>query len=252
MGALTLFHLNDLQNNPRILHFERLGSTTLTISENTEYRWLALNDAVQSVMSLAAPHRPILPHLSALLLCFYYRQHPKKVTELGLGGGSLQRFFRFHFPLCEVLSVEYSADVIRLFEQWFWPSGAPCQIIQQDAQQAIKQIEPQDLLFIDLFAEHGSPEFVFSKNFYQDCSKALKQDGLMVINLLSASWLQSEQLLEILSELQLQFRILAVPGYQNKVVFAARQALPVMDFDNHLQQTAQQYQLDLNAVVFMR
>ncbi|WP_339389247.1 hypothetical protein [Planctobacterium marinum] len=203
-------------------------------------------------MSLHSPHQPVLPHLSALLLCFYYRQRPQKVTELGLGGGSLQRFFRYHFPLCEIRSIEYSARVIRLFEQWFWPAGSPCQIVQQDAQQAIKDVAAQDLLFIDLFAEQGSPDFVFSQAFYQDCCNALNPDGLMVINLLSASWLQSEQLLEILSELQLQFRILAVPGYQNKVIFAARQALPVLDFDSQLQQVARQYQLDLNAVVFMR
>lgn len=206
---------------------------------------------MQTVMSLEKPWRPILPHLSALLLCFYYCHRPKTTTELGLGGGSLQRFFRYHFPNCAFQSVEFSEDVIQLFQDWFQAGFTDYQISHLDAQLALRNLRAQDLLFIDLFSGHGSPDFVFSERFYQNCLQTLSHKGLLVINLVTASYLQSELLLDILRSLKLHFRSLSVPGYQNKIIFAATHSLPAIQYDNGLQELARQYELNLDAVVAM-
>lgn len=250
-GISALFHLNDLQYDSRILHFERVGSTSLSISENPEFRWLSIDDAVQSVMDVHTPWRPVLPHLSALLLCFYYLPNPRQILELGLGGGSLQRFIRYHFPKSDLLSVEYSSEIIALFGQWFNQGYEDYQILHQDARYTIKEAPSQDLIFIDLFAKQGTPDFIFTEEFYLDCVKALNPEGLLAINLISGSYLQSELVFDILRALKLNFRVFSVPGYQNKVVFASRSALPAIRYDDNLEHLAKRYGLNLNAVVAM-
>ncbi|BDX04686.1 hypothetical protein MACH26_02070 [Planctobacterium marinum] len=210
---------------------------------------MSIDDAVQSVMDLRTPWQPILPHLSALLLCFYYLPAPKQVMELGLGGGSLQRFFRYHFPKVNLLSVEYSSQVIALFKQWFNQGYQDYQVLHQDARYAIKEASSQDLIFIDLFAKQGTPDFVFTEEFYLDCARGLNPEGLLAINLISGSHLQSELVLDILRTLNLNFRVFSVPGYQNKIVFACYNALPAIRYDSNLEHLARRYGLNLNAIV---
>ena len=202
-------------------------------------------------MSLKMPWQPVLPHLSALLLCFYYLPAPKKALELGLGGGSIQRFFRYHFPESTLLSVEYSEKVIALFRRWFNEGYANYQVIQQDARQAITDAALQDLIFIDLFAKQGTPDFVYTEHFYRQCMQALDPKGLLAINLISGSYLQSELVFDMLRSLNLNFRVFSVPGYQNKIVLASQCALPAIRYDDNLEHLARRYGLNLNAVVAM-
>lgn len=202
-------------------------------------------------MSLDASWQPVLPHLSALLLCFYYKPNPKKTLELGLGGGCLQRFFRYHFPQSALLSVEYSQQVINLFRHWFHGDHDEITIVHRDAQEAIQSTSSQDLIFVDLFAKQGTPGFVFSEPFYRDCLNALNPDGLLTLNLITSSYLQSELVLDILRSLGLSYRALSVPGYQNKIVFASRTTLPAIQYDANLQSLANRYGLNLNHVIAM-
>lgn len=251
VGVTTLFKLSDLANDSRIVHFEKEGSTAISISENEKYRWLSFNDAVQTVVCLKAPWKPILPHLSAMLLVLRYIPKPDRILELGLGGGSLQRFMRHHFPQCTITSIENNPQVISLFQQWFNDLNQKHHIICGDAQQEIGNHNEQQLIFIDLFSKSGSPDFVSSIDFYMDCLTALQTNGALVINLITQYQTQIDVTCDLLKQLNLNIRVFSIPGFQNRIIMASREELPVIDYDAQLNHMAREYDLNLNAVVAM-
>lgn len=251
MEELNLFKLSDLNIGSRILHFENLGSTTISVSENDNYRWMTIDDAVQTVQCKQQPHRPLLPHLNALLLVLCYQPSPQNILELGLGGGSLPRFFNYHFPRSKIISIENNPAVVSQFNKWFSDSLTTHDIVIADASQKISAYKQQDLIVVDLFSKNGSPDFVSTLPFYQDCVNALSTSGVLAINFIAQYQLQFDMTLDLLRQLNLHIRTFSVPGYQNKIVMAARQDLPFLQYDESLNQFAQQYQLDLNQIVAM-
>ena len=265
VGVKILFTLNDLNIGSRILHFEKQGSTAISVSENDDYRWMSIDGAVQSVLFKPQPQHPVLPHLSAVLMALRYylsAEHIAKntsddlnVLELGLGAGSLPRFFSHHFSTSKITSIENNPAVVSLFQKWFSQphntSQAQHKIVLADASQKITEYQHQDLLFVDLFAKKGSPDFVSTLPFYQNCMSALNDNGILTINLIAQYQLQLEMTLELLQQLKLHIRTFSIPGYQNKVIIAARQPLPFLQYDDSLVQFARKYDLDLNQIVAM-
>lgn len=251
VGVTTLFKLSDLAIDSRIVHFEKQGATAISISENAKYRWLSFNDAVQTVVCLQAPWKPILPHLSAMLLVLRYIPRPDKILELGLGGGSMQRFIQHHFQQCTITSIENNPQVIRLFQQWFNDSNQKHHIVCGDAQLEIGKYQEQQLIFIDLFSKSGSPDFVSSIDFYQVSLAALQTNGILVINLITQYQTQIDLTCVLLKQLNLNLRIFSIPGFQNRIIIASRKELPCIDYDPQLNQMVREYDLNLNAVVAM-
>lgn len=247
------------------MHFEKQGSTAISVSENDDYRWMSIDDAVQSVLCKAQPYKPLLPHLNAVLMALRYHlltQHAStkrsddlNVLELGLGAGSLPRFFSYHFPTSRITSIENNPLVVSLFQAWFSEtvaaSRAQHDIVTADASKQITKCKNQDLVFVDLFAKHGSPDFVSTIHFYQQCINALKKHGILTINLIAQYQMQFEMTQDMLQRLNLHVRTFFIPGYQNKVIIAARQPLPFLHYDDSLLQFAQKYALDLNQIVAM-
>jgi spermidine synthase len=250
-GDITLFKISDIEEGAHIVHLEHTGSTVISVSENAHYRWLSFDDAIQTVVSKEAAWRPLLPHLSAVLLVLKYRPSPDNILELGLGGGTLQRFFKHHFPDCHVTSIENNAQVIRQFQRWFSDPTQRYHIICGDAESEVQNQSEQDIIVIDLFSESGSPDFVSTTKFYENCLQSLNEKGLLVINLIARYQLQFEMTLDLLRKLDLNLRTFAIPGYQNKIIMAARQQLPAIQYDQELNNMAKQFELNLNAVVAM-
>jgi len=101
-------------NQGRLVYLSNTADQ-ITISENEHYRWLAFDDVIQSVMHLRCPEKLTLPHHYAALLPLLFFK-PKKIIELGLGGGNLSRFLSTLHPDIHVLSIELSQTVIACFQ----------------------------------------------------------------------------------------------------------------------------------------
>ena len=231
------------------MHFENYGSTAIGIHENSDYRWLSLDGAIQSVFANAEPHRPVLPHLSAMLLALRYCPAPNKILELGLGGGAMQRFFQRYFPQTLITSIENNQRIIQLCKDWFEPDAPIKRIIEGDAQQKILEYHHQDIVIVDLFSRTGSPDFVSTPEFFKNCVNSLHDDGLLVINLITPLQMKIELTLELLRQQKLHFRTFSIPGFQNRVIIAAQKPLPMIDYSPELNNFANYYGLNLNNVV---
>ncbi|TMM45022.1 hypothetical protein [Colwellia ponticola] len=103
----------------------------ITVSENDHYRWMAFNDVVQSIMRKRKPWQLTLPHHIALLLPLLFCK-PKRIIELGLGGGNLTRFLRHLSPDIMLTTVDHSQEVINYFEQYFNPDKVCFDLICAD------------------------------------------------------------------------------------------------------------------------
>lgn len=210
---------------------------------------MTINDAVQTVMSLTQKEKPVLPHLSAMLMSLYYFPQPQHILELGLGGGSMQRFFRHYFPQSSITTVENDAAVIRLFQDWFSENRTDHDIRFEDAQDALKHPQKYDFVIVDLFSRTGSPDFLNDTAFYQQCLTTLSEQGVLVMNLIVQYQLQANLIEDILKESGLKVRFFSVPGYQNRILIASRTNLSKVRYNAQLQSLALTYGLDLNGVI---
>ena len=253
MSELTLFNIDHQLTEAHILTFANADSTKLAVQQNQHFRWLEMNNTVQTVMDLTTPYKPVLPHMHGMLLALYYMTNPKSVLELGLGGGAIQRFFGHHFPNCTVTSVELNKQIIHYFHEHFspnWQTDEKHQIINQDAQLAIQKQSGHDLIFIDLFSANSPPPFLNEQSFYQDCVKALSENGLLVLNLLPIAQIQTidvEQLITTATGFAPQ--IYSIPHYRNRIFICGQCPLTPLPFNNKLQQICERFQLDLMNIV---
>lgn len=201
-------------------------------------------------MSTQEEHRPVLPHLSAMLLALRYMPTPANVLELGLGGGALQRFFNHFYPESTITTVELDRKIIEIYREFFdCPNGSEY-IIEADAQTEICNHKTIDLLIIDLFSERGSPEFLYEEPFYKSCFDAVSKDGVIVINLLPELQMQTIQVTALLEAISgFSCRVFSCPGYRNRIIMCAKAELPRLEYTQELNDFCQERFINLNDIV---
>lgn len=245
-----IFNLKQDLEQQSLLYMRDLGgSKALSVERNEHYCWLKINSTVHSVMSVKQPEQLILPHLHAMMLAQYFVPQASSALELGLGGGSIQRYLA-HFNPITLTSVDISPDVIACFDHYFNPNQIHGNIIQADALDYLAQAKDIDLLFIDLFAEQHCPEFLFTADFYRCCQECLSANSLLVLNLLPAGEHQVDQVMQLLQQ---QFGRLpmcfSIPGYINRILMVADRDIPRIRFDQDFFSFVNKMAINLNLFV---
>ena len=202
--------------NGTILHLERSGSLTISVAENTHYRWLSFGDVIQSIMHKRKLASLTLPHQILLCLPLLW-MHSPKVIEFGLGGGNFTRFMSARYGVNTVTSIEYDERVISLFHQYFNPLLAITDIKAEEANHYIgsNSLAQFDWIIIDIYPSKGVLEKILKKMYKMPSSlKALS------INLPNYSDNEIEQLLKRLSPFKDKFevRYFNVPKYSNIII----------------------------------
>lgn len=142
---------------------------------------------IQSEMQLSAPDRLVL-HYARAMMCFtLFKPQPRHILMVGLGGGSLVKFCHRYLPASRITVLELRADVIALRQQFMIPADdARLQVIHADAANYLQHIPASvDVLLVDGFDEAGLPPDLCSARFYADCKRALRDDGVLVVNMFS-------------------------------------------------------------------
>jgi spermidine synthase len=109
----------------------------------------------------------------------------KQVTILGLGGGGLVHCLNHFFPAINLKAVELRQLVINVAVEWFTlPVEESLQVFCDDAQYYMARVEPAetDLIFSDLYQASGMSEVQQQADFISHCSKALTDNGCLIIN----------------------------------------------------------------------
>jgi len=187
------------------------GEESLSVSENSHFRWLAFNNdkdeqVIQSVMHKRKPWQLTLPHQTALLLPLLFFK-PQHIVELGLGGGNLDRFLAHTCPGISIKSIEYSSIVIENFTRYFNPEKVAIEVIHRDSNDWLAQTEKTlpDWLICDVY-QHKEQDF--------------DSNGCLSINLPDATDSEVNLCLTVLQQLSSEHNIIYfhIPNYLNIVI----------------------------------
>lgn len=155
------------------------------------------------------------------------------ILLMGLGGGSMAKYFFDHFPLCRIEAIEYRQVVAQIAYDYFdLPRDSRLNVVIDDAahyarERGVMQREFYRLIMLDLFDSEGIAPSLFSETFLTQCQSMLKKDGILVVNLWNNK-AQFEQLFVWLGSLfQAKLLFLPVHGMVNTIGFFFHEDTPL-------------------------
>jgi spermidine synthase len=156
----------------------------LTISEDRGVRHLHVGgEAIQSAMRLSDPYALELDYTRCMMSFLLFHPDPRRALMIGLGGGSLAKFFHRRLPALRTHVLEYDERVIATARSLFHvpADDARLTIEHGDGVQALAP-ECCDLLVVDGFEDESTPSALVSQAFFDAAWCALESPGVLVMN----------------------------------------------------------------------
>lgn len=159
----------------------------LTVSEERGVRTLHVGgEAIQSSMRLSDPFSLELEYTRCMTAFLLFHPRPTRALKIGLGGGSLVKFFWKRLPWMRTRVVELDARVVRVAREQFHlpPDDARLEVEIGDGAEALAP-ECCDLLVVDAFDDEYPPAALVSQAFFDAAWLALASPGALVLNLMN-------------------------------------------------------------------
>ena len=143
-------------------------------------------DAIQSAMRLGDPYALALDYTRCMMAFLLFHAEPREALMVGLGGGSLAKFFYRHFRKASIRVIELDARVVAAAREHFHvpPDGERFRIEIGDGAEALFP-ECCDTLVIDAFEDELHVPQLASGEFYDGAFLALREPGAMVVNFMN-------------------------------------------------------------------
>ncbi|WP_137817751.1 spermidine synthase [Pseudomonas sp. 2FG] len=156
----------------------------IRVMEVGEYRFLEFGDAIeQSCVFTADPSWLEYDYTRAMLIGALCHEAPESALFLGLGAGTLTQACLKFLPLEDVEAIELRPDVPRLAMEFLGLDDDPRLYVRiGDALELLESAEPADLIFVDLYTDHGPGVGHLAWRFLDSCQKRLNPGGWLVIN----------------------------------------------------------------------
>ena len=140
---------------------------------------------VQSSMRVSHPDELQVDYTRTMMSFLLLNPRPRRITMIGLGGGSLAKFCHRHLPRASMWVVEINPHVIALRDAFqVPPDDARFQVVEADGACFVRETDERfDVLMVDAFDAQGMPAALGRRRFYDDCLDVLVPAGLMVVNL---------------------------------------------------------------------
>jgi spermidine synthase len=189
-------------------------------------------EAIQSAMRLADPYALALDYTRCMMAFLLFHPEPREALMIGLGGGSLAKFFFQHFRKTRMRVVELDARVVAAARAHFElpPNDARLSVEIGDGAEALSP-ECCDVLVVDAFHDEQHVPKLASAEFYDAASLALAEPGAMVVNFMD----DDPMLDETLQRLEAAFggAVLAMPALYdpNIVAFAFKGVAPAFEWE---------------------
>jgi spermidine synthase len=142
--------------------------------------------AIQSAMRLGDPYALALDYTRCMMAFLLFHPQPRRALMIGLGGGSLAKFFYRNLKKTSVRVVELDPRVLAAARRQFHvpPDGERFQVEIGDGVHALYP-ECCDTLVIDAFEDELHVPRLASAEFYDGAFLALTEPGAMVINFMN-------------------------------------------------------------------
>jgi len=156
----------------------------LVVSEERGVRHLHVGgEAIQSAMRLEDPYALELDYTRCMMAFLLFHPAPRRALMIGLGGGSLAKFFHRRLAGLRTRVLEYDERVIATARALF-------QVPSDDARLSIEHgdgieaLAPEccDLLVVDGYEDEATPSALVSQAFFDAAWCALEEPGALVMN----------------------------------------------------------------------
>jgi spermidine synthase len=143
-------------------------------------------EAIQSAMRVGEPYALALDYTRCMMAFLLFHPEPREALMIGLGGGSLAKFFHKHFRKTSIRVIELDARVLAAAREHFHvpPDGARFRVEIGDGADALYP-ECCDTLVIDAFEDELHVPKLASAEFYDGAFLALREPGAMVVNFMN-------------------------------------------------------------------
>jgi len=158
----------------------------LTISEERGVRHLHVGgEAIQSAMRLDDPFALELDYTRCMMAFLLFQPAPRRALMIGLGGGSLAKFFHRRLAGLRTHVVECDERVIAAARALFHvpADDARLHIEHGDGVEALAP-ECCDLLVVDGYEDETTPAAMVSQAFFDAAWCALEEPGAFVMNVM--------------------------------------------------------------------
>ena len=159
---------------------------SIEVSEERGVRYLHFGtEWVQGAMRLSRPHQLVLAYTQEMLSFLLFRPAPLKVLMIGLGAGSLPKFFRKELPNTAITVVEVNPAVIPIARDLFRVPGDDDRLDVQvgDGYAWVHESGATfDAIFVDGYDHRARPGKFETPAFYEACVARLAPQGVLVSN----------------------------------------------------------------------
>ena len=140
-------------------------------------------EAIQSAMRLEDPFALELDYTRCMMAFLLFHPEPRRALMIGLGGGSLAKFFHRRLPALRTHAVEYDERVIATARSLFHvpPDDARLRVEHGDGVEALAP-ECCDLLVVDGFEDEAASPALVSQAFFDAAWGSLEETGVLVMN----------------------------------------------------------------------
>jgi len=140
---------------------------------------------IQSSMRLDNPYHLELDYTQAMSMAALFLENPKEILCIGLGGGTMPKFFYRLYSKTKLTILELNPKVIQIAKHFFkLPISKRFNIIQSDGIQYIYEVDKKyDLLISDAFEDYGLPDEFCTISYFESCRNVLSEKGIFMINL---------------------------------------------------------------------
>jgi spermidine synthase len=158
--------------------------SSIAVSESRGVRTLHVGgEAIQSSMRLDDPHALALDYTRCMMAFLLFHPEPRQALMIGLGGGSLAKFFHKYLRRASTRVIEVDRRVVAAAREHFAlpPDDARLKVEIGDGVEALTP-ECCDTLVIDAFEDELHVPQLASREFYDGAFLALTEPGALVVN----------------------------------------------------------------------
>lgn len=169
------------------VHKAYQDEVVVDVSEKDGIRSLHLgSEAIQSSMRVRDPYELVLGYSRCMFAFLLFRDVPKTMVMIGLGGGSIAKFVHRHLPTTAAVTVELVPQIVHVARSMFFlpPDDERLQVIVGDGAEYIYNlVNPVDVVMLDAYGSTGIAEPLATEDFFAQCRDRLTPDGVLLVNL---------------------------------------------------------------------
>ncbi|MGQ9589627.1 MAG: spermidine synthase [Planctomycetota bacterium] len=188
----ALSSLSASEARPRVVFEKESLYHEILVEEEGSVRTLYFRRAgeryPESMVDVAHPLELLMEYSQLMFASFLFVEKPERVLVIGLGGGTIPRVVRAHFPEVEIDCVELDPDVAEAAKKYFLFEESPkLRVHVLDGRRHVRRLAKEgakyDIVMLDAFRGGYIPFHLTTKEFLELCRSILSEKGVLASNL---------------------------------------------------------------------